>query len=315
MEDGADRPWSFFAYPTAAKLDERVSQKLNHTSSIVCEMLNSLDLAPAGAAESFAIPGITGHSGMASHALIAETRCATSRKYLFASSRSYEQSLNSTHVIRQSATQTVLPMKSLISTAFARCNQAPLWPFMPFGRGEDHMLARCLRSGGVNPFVISLPFSLAHAPVHGRTPNATVQVDSISSILSGVMDFIGPCATLGELANRLDRVFGNDGSLGILQVAIGEHAKRQADYCAEIGSAPDVCTLAFSSLEYMVLEWTSLYKSCASGHLTPSLKLQFSLAGENVRQLISLARDWDRLWHLWRENAQEIWQECALSRH
>ena len=306
---------SFYAYRTRTKLGGRVSQSPHASSSIINEMLQSLDLAPETALESFAIPGVVGHSGMASHALIAETRCPSSRRHLFASDRSHEITLYSTCVVRQNATRTVLPMTSMISTAFARKNGLPLWPFITNGRGEDHILAKCLRAGSVNPYVVNLPFSVLHAPEHGRIPNATVQVASISSILSGLLDWIGTCATLDDLADRLTELVWSSNWHDALKVAVGEHAKRQANYCALVASAPDVCSHAFSSLERLVLEWTSLHIQCASGRVSPSLSLQLLAASQIVRRLTLLVRDWDQCWHEWRCRADEIWHDCLVTNH
>lgn len=134
--------------------------------------------------------GVAGASGLSSHAWLLFHQCQQTREALLRSERDFAVAMQSGLVIRQCERRTVTHTGSFMSTVFGADNSRPLPPFMPLGRGEDHVFGMVLATVLRHSYVADLPFTVDHRPQHLRSPAkdfASIRLTTAMSILVGVL--------------------------------------------------------------------------------------------------------------------------------
>lgn len=288
-------PWSFYAYSSRADLMSALDGAPGH-ASVVADMLDALQHVEVPCTEAFALPGVAGHSGLGTHALLADTGCEATLRRLLASDQAFVTALDSTNVVRQATRRRVYLIASLVATAFAVRNREGTFPYLQWGRGEDHVFCRMLRACGQPPLAVSLDFSVFHFPGHGRGPARTIEVTGIASIATAFLDMFGDCESPQHLAAIMERVVGGPDSQSALQRMVQAHAQRQMNYCADIATRASACPAAFAAIERILLQWQALAVLCRHGDPTGGLDRDLHKAAEAIADLASLTNSWPLLW-------------------
>lgn len=287
-------PWSFLAYTSRADLSSEMDP-ISSRRCVALEMLDGLSLGLNGS-EVFAVPGVAGHSGLASHVLLADISCDLSSRRMLASTRTFSSLVASTSVVRQATHLRVDALKSLVATAYATKNQAHTVPFLPSGRGEDHVFAKALRASGKSSLMVSLDFSVFHLPQHERCPARVVDVTGIASIVTAAIESIGNCDSSDHLFAELLGVVRHKEHTAIVQAALCEHAERQMHYCAAVAQAVSQCSGAFAAIETLILSWQALAQKCRSSELGDDLVSRLHEAIKSICQFAQLGEAWQQLW-------------------
>lgn len=298
-------PWSFLAYPSHADMRSAVDALPVHRS-VTAEIVDGLRRGGSGPGEAFVVPGVAGHSGLASHVLLSDTSCRLSARRLLASDQAFAGAMRATSVVRQAARHRVDAMKGLVATAFAVGNRAPTVPFMPWGRGEDHVLCKALRTGGTAPLVISPDLSVLHLPQHARSPAGTVDGAGVASIATAAMDLVGDCGSADRLVAELLRIAQGRDRGSSLKAALLAHAERQMQYCAHVAQAAAGCATAFAAAEVVMLQWQALAQQCRAARASDTLAARLDEAAEPIRRMALLGTAWPRLWTWFETNRASI---------
>jgi hypothetical protein len=239
--------------------------------------------------------GVVGHSGLGTHALLAEVGCGVAREHLFASDRSFHRALRSTWVVRQSLSKTVTTMHGFMGTVFGTRNDRALVPFMPFGRGEDKIYATTIRHLRMHDTRLELPHSVLHLPDHGRIPHCEVDVISSSSLTLAFIIGIAPTDLLSFVRAARERLQSPEWQDIFIEM-LGSYAQLQKTYCESVGSQPDLCRAAYRSVARTMLAWRALANACASRRIGGDVVIGLMQSRDTILQWCSIAEVWNDLW-------------------